>query len=95
MKLKALFRLFIFLIAASLALFFTNPDQGTHCSSIKNEYKKDHSFGPVVGALICQFSTYDDYYLFSVTNYKGEIVSYGAFGKVFVNTDVPLIGERP
>ncbi len=96
MKSRTFSGFFVLLFVLGLALFFTNPDQGAHRSSIKNEFKKEMSIPGIIKAeIICRASTYNDFFLFSTTNYRGEAVSYGAFGKVLVNTDVTLIGERP
>lgn len=97
MKLRNWFWFVVLLFIAGLALYFTNPNRGAHCNSIKSQVTKER---PIMGGFIarklCNLSTYNDFYLFSTTEYRGETVSYGAFTKVFVvNTDINLAGEWP
>lgn len=77
----------IMLIIILAGLVVLNPSHEKHKTKINQTLKGDH---PLIGAigggkLLGALTKYQNYYLFSVTDVKGEQISVGVLGFVIVN----------
>lgn len=86
----------LILAAVAVIAFVTNPnDLYKHQDAVLNYYKNhvanesnnflvtDFTNG-LVESLVTPQISYEDYYLFSLTKVKDEIIGIGAFGKIFI-----------
>lgn len=80
-----------FIILVGLIMFMSNPDIDKHAKAIDYQYDKDNPVsGLIVGPNIIKRAVkFEDYHIFSITTFDGEIISVGAFGNVKVkNLDI-------
>ncbi len=74
------------LIAVLLAIL--NPSIEQHRYAINNEVKKEHPLAGLLGAgkVIGSLAAYENYLFFSTTTIKGQAITIGALGMVWVLT---------
>ena len=83
---KSSIRTAAIIAAAVVAAFVLNPDEARHDRAIRDDVARQSSLASVLGGgrVMGWLTRYHSVGVASYTEVDGEVVSYGAFGVVFV-----------